>query len=301
VPNIKSAKKRHRQSLERRARNRSAKSHLKTAIKKLREAVEAKNFDGAKTQYVDLCNPHQVIIEIAICRIGQQSASMRSGKGWDFRHSIQQFGHEEQNSGTSTSAHPASLPSVLAITMPHPSPPTDGVTPLISVVVMTFNRPDGLRRCLASLAAQTLNPLSFEVVVIDVSNPTMEAVLAPFRHQLRLIHHPAPNQGVAANRNVGARAARSAVLAFLDDDCIASPAWLETLLKAVNRNPNLLDGSEPLPEPRWLRPRLRPAGGRGSRFRGSLATGGRATGDLRGMPGAPCASQLPGRIYAQIL
>jgi hypothetical protein len=116
------------------------------------------------------------------------------------------------------------------------------------------------------VAAQTLNPLSFEVVVIDVCNPTMEAVLA-----------------------------------FLDDDCIASPAWLKTLLKAVNRNPNLLDGSEPLPEPRWLRPRLRPAGGRGSRFRGSLATGGRATGDLRGMPGAPCASQLPGRIYAPIL
>ncbi len=55
MPNIKSAKKRHRQSLERRARNRSAKSHLKTAIKKLREAVEGKNFDEAKTQYVDLC------------------------------------------------------------------------------------------------------------------------------------------------------------------------------------------------------------------------------------------------------
>ena len=55
MPNIKSAKKRHRQSLERRARNRSAKSHLKTAIKKLRDAVEAKKFDEAKVQYSDLC------------------------------------------------------------------------------------------------------------------------------------------------------------------------------------------------------------------------------------------------------
>lgn len=55
MPNIKSAKKRHRQSLERRARNRSAKSQLKTAIKKLREAVESKSFDTAKTLYVDLC------------------------------------------------------------------------------------------------------------------------------------------------------------------------------------------------------------------------------------------------------
>jgi small subunit ribosomal protein S20 len=55
VPNIKSAKKRHRQSLERRARNRSAKSTLKTAIKKLRETVEAKKFDDAKSMYNDLC------------------------------------------------------------------------------------------------------------------------------------------------------------------------------------------------------------------------------------------------------
>ncbi|MCE3017045.1 MAG: 30S ribosomal protein S20 [Pirellula sp.] len=55
MPNIKSAKKRLRQSLERRSRNRSAKSQMKTAIKKLREAVVAKNFDDAKTQYSSLC------------------------------------------------------------------------------------------------------------------------------------------------------------------------------------------------------------------------------------------------------
>ena len=55
MPNIKSAKKRHRQSLERRARNRSAKSQLKTALKKLRESVDAKKFDEAKTQYSEYC------------------------------------------------------------------------------------------------------------------------------------------------------------------------------------------------------------------------------------------------------
>lgn len=55
MPNLKSAKKRLRQSLERRSRNRAAKSRLKTAIKKLREAVAAKNFDDAKAQYSDLC------------------------------------------------------------------------------------------------------------------------------------------------------------------------------------------------------------------------------------------------------
>jgi small subunit ribosomal protein S20 len=55
VPNIQSAKKRHRQSLERRGRNRAAKSKLKTIIKKLRDTVASKNFDDAKTQYVEIC------------------------------------------------------------------------------------------------------------------------------------------------------------------------------------------------------------------------------------------------------
>jgi small subunit ribosomal protein S20 len=50
MPNTKSAKKRNRQGLERRAKNRAVKSTLKTGIKKLREMVTAKKFDEAKTE-----------------------------------------------------------------------------------------------------------------------------------------------------------------------------------------------------------------------------------------------------------
>lgn len=55
MPNIESAKKRLRQSLQRRARNRSAKSALKTSIKKLQSAIQAKEFDLARTQFSALC------------------------------------------------------------------------------------------------------------------------------------------------------------------------------------------------------------------------------------------------------
>lgn len=55
MPNIQSAKKRLRQSLQRRARNRSAKSTLKTSIKKLQSSVAAKEFDVARTQFSALC------------------------------------------------------------------------------------------------------------------------------------------------------------------------------------------------------------------------------------------------------
>ena len=73
MPNIKSAKKRHRQSHERRARNRSAKSQLKTAIKKLRDAVESKNFDSAKTQYTDLCKMLDQIASKKIIHVNKAS------------------------------------------------------------------------------------------------------------------------------------------------------------------------------------------------------------------------------------
>jgi small subunit ribosomal protein S20 len=52
VPNIQSAKKRLRQSLVRRSRNRSAKSSIKTAVKRLQASVQAKEFEAARTQLV---------------------------------------------------------------------------------------------------------------------------------------------------------------------------------------------------------------------------------------------------------
>lgn len=50
MPNIKSAKKRHRQSLERRARNRAVKSSLKTQLRKVRELIAAGNLADAQTE-----------------------------------------------------------------------------------------------------------------------------------------------------------------------------------------------------------------------------------------------------------
>jgi small subunit ribosomal protein S20 len=47
MPNTHSAKKRHRQSLVRRQRNRAGKSVLKTQIRKVREAITAGQLDEA--------------------------------------------------------------------------------------------------------------------------------------------------------------------------------------------------------------------------------------------------------------
>lgn len=51
MPNTKSAKKRLKQSLVRRSRNRATRSELKTHTKKVREALAAGNVDQATTEF----------------------------------------------------------------------------------------------------------------------------------------------------------------------------------------------------------------------------------------------------------
>jgi small subunit ribosomal protein S20 len=51
MPNTESAKKRQRQALVRRGRNRAAKSVIKTHIRKLREAINAGNIESAETSF----------------------------------------------------------------------------------------------------------------------------------------------------------------------------------------------------------------------------------------------------------
>lgn len=105
---------------------------------------------------------------------------------------------------------------------------------------MAFDRPDPLRRCLQSLVAQSFPPNDFEVVVVDVSTPPMTAVLDEFRASLRMRHQVTANRGVAANRNAGVTLARGRVIAFLDDDCRASPQWLARLVATVEDRPRAL-------------------------------------------------------------
>ncbi|WP_366933233.1 glycosyltransferase [Nostoc sp. NMS7] len=109
-------------------------------------------------------------------------------------------------------------------------------------MVMTFNRPTALARCLQSLVAQCIGSHTFEVVLVDVSQPPVNHVVEAFAEQLLISHRIAANQGVAGNRNLGAESARGSLLVYLDDDCVADPYWLEAILQAAKRYPDRMIG-----------------------------------------------------------
>ena len=111
----------------------------------------------------------------------------------------------------------------------------------ISVVLPTRDRPRRLARQLAALRAQTLGRDRFEVIVVDDASaqPTRERLereRASAPDWLRVVRNDRP-AGPGAARNSGWPLARAQLVAFTDDDCEATPAWLEALLACARRHP----------------------------------------------------------------
>ena len=109
--------------------------------------------------------------------------------------------------------------------------------PAVSVVCSTFQRAQKLAPFFAALEAQTLDPDTFEVVIVDDGSKddtgaVLEQLAANSKLRTRIVSFD-ENQGRARGRNAGWRAATAPVVAFTDDDCAPEPQWLEAGLKAV--------------------------------------------------------------------
>ncbi|WP_320672480.1 glycosyltransferase family 2 protein [Patulibacter defluvii] len=107
--------------------------------------------------------------------------------------------------------------------------------PLVSVVVPTRDRPERLARLLDGLRAQTLGAERIEVIVCDDASAEpavaalLDAAVARGDLALRVLRQERP-RGPAVARNRGWRTATAPLVAFVDDDCVPQPRWLEALL-----------------------------------------------------------------------
>ncbi len=102
-------------------------------------------------------------------------------------------------------------------------------SPLISVIIATYNRCEVLRETLARLRHQTLAPDRFEVIVVDDGSTDATADLvntlrSECDYPLRYYVHE--NRGPGFTENVGLRAARHDLVLLIADDIWASPALL---------------------------------------------------------------------------
>ena len=101
----------------------------------------------------------------------------------------------------------------------------------VSIVIVTYNRGKLLDRLLGSL--RYLNYPSFEVIVVNgPSDDSTEEVLAKYQQWIRIFNSLKRN--VAVSRNIGLAAAAGKYVAFIDDDAVPEPEWLDVLVSGFS-------------------------------------------------------------------
>jgi glycosyltransferase involved in cell wall biosynthesis len=109
----------------------------------------------------------------------------------------------------------------------------------ISAIICTHNRDTYLGAAIDSLLAQDFVG-NFEILVVDNgSSDRTREVVEQRATDSRLKYIFEPILGLSVARNTGAKAASAEILAYLDDDAVASPSWLKILVCAYANHPKL--------------------------------------------------------------
>ena len=133
---------------------------------------------------------------------------------------------------------------------------TDDALIAVSVVLPACGRMDLLDRSLDALMRQSLDPRSYEVIVVDDEpNHNTLHLVAGWRTRtlergprLAYVANPGP-RGPAAARNCGWRAARAAIVAFTSDDAVPAADWLAQGLAAFHDDIDVVAGRIETPAP----------------------------------------------------
>ena len=111
-------------------------------------------------------------------------------------------------------------------------------SPLVSVIVPTFNRSAYLRPAIDSVLGQTLTDLELVVVDDGSSDDTAELLEGIADSRLRVVRHPA-NRGIAEARNSGLDAAAGKYIAWLDSDDVCRPDRLAVQVRYLEAHPGI--------------------------------------------------------------
>ncbi|MEL4897034.1 glycosyltransferase family 2 protein [Crocosphaera sp. Alani8] len=110
--------------------------------------------------------------------------------------------------------------------------------PQIAAIICTHNRDRYLGDAIESLLAQ--EEVNCEVLIVDNgSTDNTKEVVTPFLSKPQIQYVYEPILGLSVARNRGAKETTAPILAYLDDDAIASPGWLKVLVDAYEQNQKL--------------------------------------------------------------
>jgi len=122
----------------------------------------------------------------------------------------------------------------------------------VSVVVCTYtmDRYDVFTEAVESVLTQTYDPL--EVVLVIDGNPAVyERAAEDFgAYENVIIHDNTENRGISFSRTKGAELASGEIVAFIDDDGVAEPDWIEHHVAAYRETDAVAVGGYVAPD--WV-------------------------------------------------
>ena len=133
---------------------------------------------------------------------------------------------------------------------------------ILSIIICSYNRASYISDALTSLYCQSAGLKAFEVIIVDNnSTDNTKEVYAIWRQtntngQFTFISET--QQGASFARNTGAAIAKGQWVCFMDDDAVATPNYVENILKHIQNKPDAVGfGGRIIPkyipsEPKWM-------------------------------------------------
>ena len=106
-------------------------------------------------------------------------------------------------------------------------------TPLISVIVPTYNYSNFIEKCIKSILQQSYQKI--EIIVID-DGSTDDTLKVLQKFENRILIYSQTNSGVSAARNAGIRISKGDYIAFLDADDWWEPSKVEKQMIAMTES-----------------------------------------------------------------
>jgi glucosyl-dolichyl phosphate glucuronosyltransferase len=123
-------------------------------------------------------------------------------------------------------------------------------TATVSVIICCYTeeRLQDIREAVASVQAQTQRPEEI-ILAVDNNRALYERLREEFAGEVTLVLNDS-SRGLSATRNVGIAIAHGHLIAFLDDDAVAEPQWLENLIASFDDPQVVAAGGQTIPN--WV-------------------------------------------------
>jgi len=101
-------------------------------------------------------------------------------------------------------------------------------------IVIASHRKESVGRCVEGIQGATGGDVSLEIIV--VADYPIEKLREEYSAARWIF---LADTGIPAKRNAGIMAAKSALIGFIDDDCVAQPGWAQAAVKFMELSPGL--------------------------------------------------------------